>query len=179
VKTSIFVLVAAGAAAIGPLVACSSPGGTGTLTNGGRPIGPGGGQYFDASDPAPTAQTDNPDAGPGPQPLPDGGPAPKWSYMYTTYFGPNSLGHCGNSGCHDKINNHFICPPDPTQCWQGLVDGNWINTTDPMSSQLGNYNQTPLSWFNSGGNMPKDAVRANQTATDEVSAWIYDGAKND
>ena len=30
-----------------------------------------------------------------------------WTLVYTRYFGPDSLGHCSNAGCHDRTRGGF------------------------------------------------------------------------
>lgn len=118
------------------------------------------------------------DAGGGPHPLPDGGPAPTWSTLYASYFGPATIGHCGNSGCHAKQNNHLWCP-DKATCWQSLVDNGYVDPSDPRASTLGDPNATILSWFGTGAPMPQDSQHPNQAAVDAIEAWLYAGAKND
>jgi hypothetical protein len=157
------------------LWACSSPAG-GTLTRDGFPDA--GHPDFDGGDPdaAPREQVD---ADTLAKPLPDGGPTPTWSYIYATYFGPSSLGHCGNSGCHDIVNNHFACGADLATCYQGLLDTPLIDPTNPTSSRLTDPQRTPITWFATGGGMPYDMnADPNQVAADEIGAWVYGGAKN-
>jgi len=158
------------------LCACSSPADPGHLNNGGHPLGTK--PDFDAGDPPPVMR-DMPDSGTLAAPLPDGGAAPTWSYVYATYFGPGSLGHCGNSGCHDIVNNHFMCGTTAATCYQGLLDGMLIDTTNPTSSRLVDPNRTPLSWYNTGGGMPYDMnFDPNATAGADIGAWVFAGAMN-
>jgi hypothetical protein len=110
---------------------------------------------FDAGDPDATPR-EQVDAGNLAAPLPDGGPAPKWSYIYATYFGPGSLGHCGDSGCHNIVNNHFMCGTDQATCYQGMLDTPLIDPMTPSNSRITNPERTPISWFNTGGGMPFD-----------------------
>jgi hypothetical protein len=155
---------------------CSSPsegalGQRGGFPNAGHPD-------FDGGDPDATPR-EQVDAGNLAAPLPDGGAAPKWSYIYTTYFGPGSLGHCGDSGCHNITNNHFQCGTDAMTCYQGLLDTPLVDPMSPKTSRLTNPERTPLAWFNTGGGMPYDMNSApNQTASDEIAAWVYAGAQN-
>jgi hypothetical protein len=135
--------------------------------------GPGG----QAGEPPPVPRNDPPPV--LPHALADGGAAPTWTDLYAKYFGPGSLGHCGNAGCHDNVRDHFRCGASKDDCYQGLVDGHWISSTDPLHSQLANPDETPLSWFASGGNMPDDKRMPNPTAADEIGAWVFAGAKND
>lgn len=134
----------------------------------------------------PPMQIDNPDQTPA-YPKPDGGPALTWTDLYKGYFGPNSVGHCSGSGqagaCHSDVRDHFKCGASKDECYQGLVDAKLIDLSNPKYSRIVDQNRTPLAWFDCGkglscGNMPDDVNKVNQTAADEVAAWVYDGAKN-
>ena len=116
----------------------------------------------------------------------DGGvtivPAEKktWSYIYATYFGPGSLGHCGNSGCHQNSRANFKCGATKDTCYAGLVANTQIGT-DASIQRLVDPTRTSLAWFNDrngGGSMPADDPVPNGTAADEITAWATEGAPN-
>jgi hypothetical protein len=156
---------------------CSGSGG-GTLSS--HPgFGDAGHPDFAGGDPD-AAPRQEVDAGNLAAPLPDGGPAPTWTYLYATYFGPGSLGHCGDSGCHNIVNNHFMCGTDQATCYQGMLDTPLIDPMNPGDSRITNPERTPISWFNTGGGMPYDVNGSmpNKAAADEIAAWVYAGAKN-
>ncbi len=104
-------------------------------------------------------------------------PAMTWTKLYTSYFGPGTPGHCGNSGCHSTTRAGFKCGATKTTCFSGLVAAGLVSTTNPSSSTLGNPQQSPLAWF--GGPMPKDNAVANPAAAQAVTAWLTAGAHND
>jgi hypothetical protein len=153
---------------------CGSPSDPGSL--GGGASGGGTMQTEDSGDP-PAVPRDTVDAGNLAAPLPDGGPAPTWTAIYAAYFGPGSMGHCANMGCHDVVNNHFMCGTTQEDCYQGLVAGVLIDPSDPTSSRLTDPEMTPLSWYDTGGNMPFDmSFMPSAQASDDIAAWVYAGA---
>jgi hypothetical protein len=188
----LFAPVAAGTLALlGALVGCGGDdsstglGNIGNGTQGGADDAAGGG-FANPNGPidsgtSPGSDYDAaPPASPGPQPLPDGGPAPTWTELYQLYFGPNTPGNCGNpnNNCHANANNHFACGATQDSCYQGLVAGNLVLPSAPMTSPIADPTVTPLSWYGSGGNMPDEKSTPDQAAADAVSAWVYAGAQN-
>ncbi len=121
---------------------------------------------------APDAQA--PDAQAPDAQAPDAGPHPTWTALYNSYFGPNTAGHCGNSGCHSSARAGFKCGPNKTTCYDGLVAKGLIDRTNPARSTLGDGSASPLAWFS--GNMPADNAVANAAAARAVSAWLNAGA---
>jgi hypothetical protein len=100
-----------------------------------------------------------------------------WTYIYTTYFGPNTPGHCGNAGCHETIRGGFVCS-SKTGCYSSLVNSAWITPSSPTASPIGDPTQSILAWYGMGGTMPQDGVKRNATAGSDVTAWVKAGAKN-
>jgi hypothetical protein len=112
------------------------------------------------------------------KPLADGGPAPTWTQIYTRYFGPGSLGHCSDANCHLKEGDRFMCGTTKEQCYQGLLLRDLLDLKTPAKSRLVNRLRSPLAWYGGAGKMPPDAIKVNQTAADEIDAWVHAGAKN-
>jgi hypothetical protein len=122
-----------------------------------------------------------------------------WTTVYTRYFGADSLGHCGNAGCHDETRGSFVCGGTKDSCYDGLVAAGLITPDMPMLSPLADPARSPLAWFGNGasavrpvsgetygqaaatgvGNMPKDTPLPNMDAAEAVMAWVDSGAKND
>ncbi len=102
--------------------------------------------------------------------------APTWTTLYTSYFGPNTPGHCGNSGCHEEARSGFKCGTTKAECYAGLVARGLINANAPATSELGDPQTSPLVWF--GGSMPADDATLNPAAAAAVTAWLAAGAKN-
>jgi hypothetical protein len=101
-----------------------------------------------------------------------------WTYIYGTYFGPGTLGHCGNAGCHATVLHGFVCASQKG-CYSSLVNSGWISQSAPTTSAIGDPTASILAWYGNGGTMPQDAIRKNATAGSEVTAWVAAGAKND
>jgi hypothetical protein len=101
-----------------------------------------------------------------------------WGYVYANYFAAGTVGHCGNAGCHAQVRQGFLCGKDANTCYHGLVNAGLIGTS-AKTQPLVDPKVTPLSWFNSGGEMPEDAPQANAAAAGDLQAWIASGAKND
>jgi hypothetical protein len=111
----------------------------------------------------------------------DAQPADKtsWTYIYAAYFGPNSLGHCGNAGCHQTARQGFACGTTKDSCYNGLVAKNLIGTS-ASTQPLVDLRVTPLSWFKDGsGFMPADNPEPNDKAAEEIASWVTAGAQND
>ncbi len=116
----------------------------------------------------------------------DAGPVDKlsWTYVYATYFGPNTPGHCGQSGCHGATREGFLCSSQAT-CYDGLtamntnVGGRMVDPSAPPRSLLLDPKSSPLIWFGPDGNMPRGALSPNDTAKAEITAWVAAGAPND
>jgi hypothetical protein len=103
------------------------------------------------------------------------GGAPTWTFIYTTYFGAGTPGHCGNSGCHLNTLKGFKCGSDKATCYSGLSAAGYISTSTPTMSPIADPQQSVLTWF--GGNMPPGGG-SNAAAKKDITAWVADGAKN-
>ncbi len=100
-----------------------------------------------------------------------------WTYIYAAYFGPASVGHCGNSGCHATPKGNFACASKDA-CYQSLV-GRQLIGLEAALQPLVDPQATPLAWFaNGNGSMPEDKPVANPTAATELTAWAAAGAPN-
>jgi hypothetical protein len=115
------------------------------------------------------------------------GPVDKltWGYIYTSYFGKGTPGHCGTAGCHGTARAGFVCSSQ-SLCYTSIttsnanVGGKMVNPQSPSMSVILDPANSPLFWFNpAGGNMPDGALMANDTAKAEITAWIEAGAPND
>ena len=106
----------------------------------------------------------------------DAGDKTTWNYIYATYFGPGSVGHCGNSGCHAVLKANFACGSQAA-CYESLVTRQLIGV-EASVQPLVDPQATPLAWFaNGNGSMPQDKPVANATAANEITAWAAAGAK--
>lgn len=101
--------------------------------------------------------------------------AATWTTVYAAYFGPGSLGHCSDTGCHATALSGFTCGTSQASCYQGLVTGSFINPANPSASNLVGAN-SPLKWFGQG-RMPTGGS-ANPAAKAAIAAWVSAGAKN-
>jgi hypothetical protein len=110
----------------------------------------------------------------------DAGGTATWTALYTDYFGPNTIGHCGNSSCHrdsGSAGGHaFVCGSTKEACFQGLVAAELIESSSPASSALGDPSTTPLSWYGMGGTMPQDQAETSTAGANAVTAWLKAGA---
>ena len=106
------------------------------------------------------------------------GGGPTWSALYAGYFGPGTVGHCGNVGCHAATQAGFKCGASATTCYNGLVNKGLINPQNPSQSIFANPQLTPLSWFGGAGPMPKDQAGPNAAAAQAVTAWVAAGVPN-
>lgn len=106
-----------------------------------------------------------------------------WTYIYGTYFGAATPGHCGNAGCHSFSRGGFLCA-SKANCYTSItannssVGGRMVNVATPGQSVLLDAANSPVSWFSASGNMPQDALTKNATAATEIAAWINAGAPN-
>jgi hypothetical protein len=106
------------------------------------------------------------------------GPAPTWTELYATYFGPGTPGHCsGTGGCHTNQRGGFKCGANKNECYAGLVAAELVMPLQPAASPLGVEGESPIAWF--GGGMPLDNPVPNAAAKAAVKAWLAAGAKND
>ena len=107
-----------------------------------------------------------------------------WSYIYATYFGPGTPGHCGDARCHAHPRGGFECATKDG-CYLSLTGTNpnfatpLVDTKNWANSALVDPAQSPLIWFNASGTMPFDNAVPNSAATAEIGAWISAGARND
>ncbi len=106
-----------------------------------------------------------------------------WAYIYATYFGSGTPGHCGDSGCHGFARAGFVCATQ-ANCYTSItanntsVGGRMVNVATPAQSVLLDPTNSPVIWFSTSGNMPEGALKANATAVSEITAWINAGALN-
>lgn len=107
-------------------------------------------------------------------------PAPTYTELYNTYFAVGTAGHCAMEGCHgDPGHNVWLCGPDKSTCYQGMLGEGLINMANPVASKLSDPNTSPLIWVNSrNGFMPQDALRANAAGADAINKWALACAQN-
>jgi hypothetical protein len=76
---------------------------------------------------------------------------------------------CNGAGCH----NTGGVPPDlsPTNAYNALTSGGYINTTLPEESEL-------YQWMKGNRNIPMPIDGANAAYNAKVLAWIRQGAQN-
>lgn len=135
----------------------------------------------------PPPATVGPDAGGGD--AGDGGAAPDastdagsgapstWSQIYALYMGPQTPGHCSDTGgCHTTLRGGFKCGTSKSDCFQGLVSAGLVTPSNGSASPLGLVGQSPLVWL--GGGMPLDSAAQNPAAAAAVQAWVAAGAFN-
>ena len=91
------------------------------------------------------------------------GPAPTWTYLVNTYLKKDTIGGCGNDGCHAEMNT-----PSP-----GYV---WLGQQGYSGPEIANPKRSPISWY--GGNMPDGGPSVNAQATSDMNAWAAAGAQN-
>ena len=97
-----------------------------------------------------------------------------WTGIYAAYFGPNSIGHCGNAGCHATLRRGFVCGTK-AGCYQSLVANHFVGT-DAALQALVDPQASVLSWIDGSGAMPADQPSTpNPTATADLKAWIAAG----
>jgi hypothetical protein len=109
---------------------------------------------------------------------PDLAPAPTYSFLYDHYFADGTPGHCAKSGCHlgTPVVHVWVCGATKETCYAGMVRVGLVNPNDPPSSLIIDPNNSPLSWFNPNGPMPKDSPGPNPAGRDAISAWVLAGA---
>jgi hypothetical protein len=107
--------------------------------------------------------------------------APKgtWTYVYSTYFGPKTPGHCGNSGCHANTRSSFRCGTTQDDCYKGLLSSGLVDPAKGEASTLADPATSPVIWFSTRGGMPRDNRKANEAAAADVREWLAAGAPND
>ena len=89
--------------------------------------------------------------------------APTWSYLYATYLGSNTIGHCGN--CHSWATS-------ASSTYSELKAANQISGS---SSRLVLQGVSILKWF--GGGMPQDTGQITDAqAVADFQAWVAAGA---
>jgi hypothetical protein len=108
-------------------------------------------------------------------------PPPTFQQIYDRYFAPSPAstpGHCNN--CHASAPASSFFSPGTTKStfYQALVNGGFINTSNPSASTLGSSSSSPLIWINPNGIMPLDNETANAAAQQDILAWIAAGAQN-
>lgn len=76
---------------------------------------------------------------------------------------------CNNAGCH---NTGGVAPDlTPNNAYDAIINGNYINTTTPASSEF--YN-----WVNGGGSIPMPISGTDPQLAATVLLWIQQGALN-
>jgi hypothetical protein len=110
----------------------------------------------------------------------DLGPPPTYTDLYAKYFGPGTPGHCGNSNCHlgTPVVHVWICGSTRDTCHAGMVKVGLIKPSDPTHSLIIDPLNSPLSWFNPNGPMPKDNPGPNPAAMQDIAAWVAAGAQD-
>ena len=99
---------------------------------------------------------------------------PTWIELYNNYFGPNTLGHCGQSRCHGSSQVHMF---DSASSMCSVLEATTIPGTS--STIIGNgtaHLEWLLDWFNKGGDMPFDSITAPSNAVADITAWEKAGA---
>src|SRR4051794_40362265 len=96
-----------------------------------------------------------------PSAVPDGAPAcvppttgtaPTYSQLFTSYFAPNTPGHCATAHCHaDPGHNEWLCGKTADSCYAGMVTVGLIDPARPAASMIGDPRLSPLSWINPTG----------------------------
>lgn len=102
-----------------------------------------------------------------------------WTYVYSTYFGPKTPGHCGNSGCHATTRSSFRCGATQDDCYKGFLSSGLVDPAKGEDSKLANPSTSPVIWFSTKGRMPRDNRKANDTAAADIREWLAAGAPND
>jgi hypothetical protein len=102
----------------------------------------------------------------------DAANAPTWTFVYDAYFQAGAtVGHCGNSACHDTLNRGIQCDT-VLDCYDTLQTVGYINGT---SSPIVSRGQSMLSWY--GGSMPQDTQPMSAPdAQRDIEAWVAAGA---
>lgn len=119
------------------------------------------------------------DAGPAPCVPPAPGSAPTYTQLYTMYFAPNTEGHCAKAGCHGQPGYFsWLCGPDKTTCYDGMVSARLIDTANPRASAIADPMTSPLRWINLNGAMPADRVREFTEGRNAIQAWVAACAQN-
>jgi hypothetical protein len=96
-------------------------------------------------------------------------PAPDKELSFTADIQPIFDASCNGSGCH----NTGGTAPDLTagKAYNALINGNYINTGDPESSEL-------YQWMKGNKGLPMPVSGSNATYNATVLEWINQGAKN-
>ena len=120
------------------------------------------------------------DSGGTPDSMPDAGPPPTYTQLYTRYFAVGTRGHCANDGCHGGPNfNIWLCGTDKNTCYTGMATmAGIINTGNPKTSLIADPASSPLSWINPNGPMPQDSPGPFPEGRDAIFAWVAAGAQN-
>ena len=98
-----------------------------------------------------------------------GGPLPTtWSAIYAAYFGPDTIGHCGN--CHTG-EGRIIPLHTADVAYDSLVQVGQISGTTSAIAQPG---LSRLTWF--GGSMPPSGPTSAPEAEQAIRDWVAAGA---
>jgi len=105
--------------------------------------------------------------------------APTYTELYTKYFAAGTPGHCATAECHaDPRHEVWLCGQTKDTCYNGMVQINLINPSNPLTSRIGDPKSSPLNWFNPAGPMPADDPRPFPEGRDAILAWLTACAKN-
>ena len=75
---------------------------------------------------------------------------------------------CNISGCHNgQVAPNLL----PDKAYNSLINGNYINTSNPQASEL-------YQWMKGNRSQPMPLSGPNKTYNDKVLAWITQGALN-
>ncbi len=97
----------------------------------------------------------------------------EWQNIYTTFVGPGTPGHCGNSGCHSGTNGGWSVGSNPTASsfLSAWIQRGLISPANPNASLIASAS-SPVVWFNAGGSMPEDNQTANSQAASAIRSWL-------
>src|ERR1041385_6073848 len=74
--------------------------------------------------------------------------APTYTELFTTYFAPDTPGHCATAGCHaDPDHDTWLCGTTKTTCYAGMVGVGLIDPTDLAHSMIADPDRSPLAWI--------------------------------
>jgi hypothetical protein len=102
--------------------------------------------------------------------------APTYGSLYRDFFAVGKPGHCAASACHGSPGNVWLCGADAHTCYQGMVTVGLVDPAHPQQSPITDPMVSPLSWFNSVGDMPFDSPGPFPVGRDAILAWIAAGA---
>jgi hypothetical protein len=105
--------------------------------------------------------------------------APTYTELYNKYFAAGTPGHCATAECHaDPKHESWLCGPTKDVCYNGMVQINLINLSNPAASRIADPLSSPLNWFNPAGPMPADNPAPFPEGRDAIQRWVAACAKN-